>query len=100
MTGVVDDDNDFGVSDGDDNNSGVDDDNNDDSGDDNNVSGVKDDDDEESLIYLFNLYLFFNAYLLIYCLVCVEALKIGKFGMIFMWAYMELSLFLFYLFQS
>ena len=41
MTGVVDDDNDFGVSDGDDNDSGVDDDNNDDSGDDNNVSGVK-----------------------------------------------------------
>ena len=29
MTGVVDDDNDFGVSDGDDNDSGIDDDNND-----------------------------------------------------------------------
>ena len=41
MTGVVDDDNDFGVSDGEDNDSGIDDDNNDDSGDDNNVSGVK-----------------------------------------------------------
>ena len=72
MTGVVHDDNDFGASDGDDNDSGVDDDNNDDSGDDNNVSGVKDDDDEDSFIYLFNLYLFFNAYLLIYCLVRVN----------------------------
>ena len=70
MTGVVHDDNDFGVSDGDDNDSGVDDDNNDDSGDDNNVSGVKDDDDEDSLnlIYIY----FFNAYLLIYCLVRVN----------------------------
>ena len=73
MSGVVDDDSDFGVSDGDDNVSGVDDDNNDDSGDDNNVSGVKDDDDEDSFIYLFNLFLFFfNAYLLIYCLVRVN----------------------------
>ena len=41
MTGVVDDDDDFGVSDGDDNDSGIDDDNNDDSGDDNSVSGVR-----------------------------------------------------------
>ena len=59
MTGVVDDDDDFGVSDGYDNDSGIDDDNNDDSGDDHNVSRVKDDDDEDSFIYLFNLYLFF-----------------------------------------
>ena len=92
MTGVVDDDNDFGVSDDDDNDSGVDDDNNDDASDDNNVSGVKDDDNEDSFIYLIYLY-FFNAYLLIYCSVRVNNSfiiftwrhrKIGKFGMIFM----------------
>ena len=51
-------------------------------------------------IYLIYIY-FFNAYLLIYCLVRVNNSnliiftwrhwKIGKFGMIFMWAYMELS---------
>ena len=72
MTGIVDDDNDFGVSDGDDNDSGIDDDNNDDSGDDNNVSGVKDDDDEDSFIYYLIYFNFFNAYLLIHCLVRVN----------------------------
>ena len=36
-----------------------------------NVSGVKDDDDEDSFIYLIYTY-FFNAYLLIYCLVRVN----------------------------
>ena len=63
MTGVVDDDNDFGVSDGDDNDSGVDDDNNDDSGDDNNVSGVKDDDTKT---HLFIQFIYFYFLMLIY----------------------------------
>ena len=65
MTGVVDDDDDFGESDGDDNDSGIDDDNNDDSGDDNNVSGVKDDVMTKTHLFVYLIYIyFFNAYLL------------------------------------